>query len=363
MRKLCIVLLAVLGLSPVLNLAAQDAVAVPDVTGLTVPQAAAELNRAGLRLGNQNDEGWSPDSGLSANTISEQSVAVGTTAAPGTTVDVTVLRSPTVALLYEDEDLTVINLTDATLSLTGLSFAAVEGNSASFAASRWSRWAVALEQGECAQVWSVGRTGPKAVDGCQSIYWLTTNNPQEHFWTGSNGVARFSVELDGVERAVCDAAPAGSQDHPLRCEAFIPGAGVSDEVTPYIYFAYTPQAFAVIDRSPDKWMPTAQTTIFNYNPHISVPGASLVLGDPALFKSPDIVADITQLAPGQCLLLTSDNPDGAPPEPCDVIASRDLSSDVAFWLASFQIDSTVDDVRRQCPAAVADKTTICVMPR
>jgi hypothetical protein len=110
-------------------------------------------------------------------------------------------------------------------------------------------------------------------------------------------------------------------------------------------------------------MPAAQTTIFNFNPSLSIPGVSLVLGDPTLFGSPNIVADIAQLAPGQCLLLTSDNPNAVPPETCDVIARLDLRSDVAFWLAHFEIDSAADDIRRQCPAAVPDKTTICVMPR
>ncbi|HEX2908558.1 MAG TPA: hypothetical protein VHO69_16925, partial [Phototrophicaceae bacterium] len=85
--------------------------------------------------------------------------------------------------------------------------------------------------------------------------------------------------------------------------------------------------------------------------------------DPSLFGNPATAADLTQLAPHQCLLLTSDNSNAAPPEPCDVIAQLDLTSTVAFWLADFQIDSAADDEQRQCPAAVADKTTICVMPR
>lgn len=40
---------------------AQD-VSVPDLTGLNVPQAAALLNRAGLRLGAENVAAWRPAS-------------------------------------------------------------------------------------------------------------------------------------------------------------------------------------------------------------------------------------------------------------------------------------------------------------
>lgn len=344
----------------VMPLSAQETVIVPNVTGLSVPQAAAELNRVGLRLGSQSVVQWDTASGLPQNTISTQSVAADSSAAPGTTVDVTILRASNIALIYDDNDLTVINLSPDRLNIGGLTFSTVEGTSAAFAANRW---AGSLDAGECGQIWSVSRSGPKDVEGCESTFWMTTNRSQEHFWTAANGVARFSVLDNGIERAICYAAPVGSQDQPLRCEAFLAVDGAASEVTPYVYFVYTTQAFAVINRSPDKWMPTAQTTILNYNPGLSIPGLPVVLGDATLFGSPVIAADIARLAPGQCLFLTSDNPNAALPEPCDAIARLDLSSTVAFWLAAFQVDSASDDEQRQCPAAVPDKTTICVMPR
>jgi hypothetical protein len=363
MKTLSVILFVLIYLNSGWSVSAQDSVSVPDLTGLNVPQVAAELNRVGLRLGTQETMVWSADSRVSPNTVSGQSVAAGTTAAPGTTVDVTVLRSPTVALLYKDTDLTVINLSSATIRLTNLTFVSKEGSSASFAGSRWSPWTVTLGQGECAQVWAILRNEPEDVEGCvSSTYWLTTNNPQEHFWAGTNGIVQFSIVENGIERVVCPAIPAGSPDQPLRCEAYIAGEGESSDITPYIYFAYTTQAFTVIDRSSDKWMPTTQATIFNYNPNISVPGASVVLGDPTLYGSPAIAADIGQLAPGQCLLLTNNDPSAVPPESCNVIAQLNLGADIAFWLADFQIESVADDVRRQCPAAVPDKTTICVLP-
>jgi hypothetical protein len=118
-----------------------------------------------------------------------------------------------------------------------------------------------------------------------------------------------------------------------------------------------------LNKSPVKWMPTAQTTVINNNPKIAIPGAGVSIGDPSLFNNPATVADIRQLAPGQCLFLTSDNANAVPPEPCDPIARLDLTSDVAFWLAAFPVKSTNSEGEHQCPAAVAEKITICVVPR
>lgn len=363
MKTVSAILLMLLCLNLGQRVSAQDSVTVPDLTGLNVPQAAAELNRVGLRLGTQEAIAWNADSGLSENTISGQSIDPGTETSPGTTIDVTVLRSPNVALQYKDTSLTVINLGSTTISLTNLAFATKVGEPTSFAGSRWSPWAVTLEPGECAQVWTILRNGPEAVDGCvSSTYWLTTNNPQEHFWTQANGVEQFNIVENGIERAVCSATPTDTGDLPLRCEAYIPGVGESTDTTSYIYFVYTTQAFAVIDKSPDKWMPTAQTTIFNYNPSISVSGAPVPIGDPTLYGSPETVANIGQLAPNQCLLFTNDDPNAISPESCDVVAQLNIGTNLAFWLADFQVDTATDDVRRQCPAAVPGKITICVLP-
>jgi len=342
------------------SLSAPTTATVPNVIGLNVPQAAAALNRAGLRLGGQNAVDWDEASGLSPNTISVQSVADGLSTDPSTAVDVTVLREPNIALVYEDKELTVINLTTETIDVSGLVFMTAEGTTTSFVGSRWAE---PLDAGECSQIWSAGQKGPKDTEGCTSIRSLTVDNTQEYFWAAANGVKRFKMIDNGAERAVCDAVPSDAQNSPMRCEAYVAAGEAFSEITPYIYFAYTTQAFAVINRSPDKWMATGQTTLLNYNPQLPVPGSAVLLGDPEFFGNPTIVADITQLAPEQCLLLTSDNPKAESPETCDVIAHLNLVSSIAFWLADFQIDSTTDDELRQCPAAVPDKTTVCVMPR
>lgn len=342
------------------SVALAQEVSIPNLIGLSVPQAAAELNRIGLRLGVENSVGWTADSGLAANTISIQSILPQTNVVQGTAVDITVLRSPNIALIYDDNDLTMINLTDANLDIQGLSFATTAGTAATFAATRWTTM---LEGSDCSQVWSVGRSAPKEMEGCDLIYWLTTNKTIEHFWTSVNGATEFAVMDNGRERTRCEAAPPNSQDQPLRCEAYISGGANSSDITEYVYFAYTPEAFVLLNPTADRWMLTNQTMLYNYNPNIAIQGAELLLGDLQLFNNPNIIADITRLAPRQCLLLTSDNPAPALPETCDVIAQLDLTSGVAFWLADFQVAGIPNKTRYPCPAAVADKTTICVMPR
>jgi len=351
MKMGLIALLLVVSLMMVMPLSAQETVIVPDVVGMTAPQAASILNRAGLKLGAENAIGWQSDSGLAPNTIGMQSVEAGSSIEPDTAIDVTILRSPTIDLIYDDNDLTAVNLSAEPLSIKGLTFTVTEGTEASFASTEW---ADTLGVGECGQIWSVDRIGEKTVEGCEDFYFLTATDAQQQFWTAANGVVRFSMMENGVELASCEAATAGTINDPLHCSAYL----TESEVAQYLYFAYTTDALALINRSSDKWMLTGQTTILNSNSE-----EVFLLGDPNSYEALITVADITRLAPGQCLLLTSDSPDAVSPEPCDIVAHLELTSDAAFWLADFQIDKGTDGELRQCPAATPEKVTVCVMPR
>ncbi|HEX2623569.1 MAG TPA: PASTA domain-containing protein, partial [Phototrophicaceae bacterium] len=215
------------------SLAQTSEVVVPDLTGLNVPQAAAALNRVGLALGTESAGLWTSNSGIPENTIGSQSVTPGGSAAPGTSVDVILLRSPNITLIYDDNDLTMMNRDNRRVDFTSLVFNTLESaTSASFNASRWSG---RLRGGYCTQLWSVGRGNAKDVDGCKGIdNWLTTNNPAEHFWTASNGVKNFSVVQDGVERAICEAA----SSEPKTCDFYLETAGQSDSAE-FVYFAYS----------------------------------------------------------------------------------------------------------------------------
>jgi hypothetical protein len=331
------------------------------VIGLTVPRAAALLNRAGLALGAQGLVTWTPESSQAMGRIDQQSPAAGENVEPGAPIDITVFGSSNATLLYDENDLTVINLTDAPLDMSSVTFNALDGGAASYSASSW---AGTLQGRRCFQIWSVSRNEPKGVDGCVSIQnWRWTGNSGAHFWTTSGGRTRFSVMEGGVQQAVCNSAPPDSDAQPLHCDLLFTGGSQPEQAAAYVYFAYTTEAFVFLNNATDQWMPTAQTTIFNYNPQLSAPGLSFVAGDPALYGSPYTVANIGRLAPGQCLLFTNANPDAALPEPCDVVASLNVDATTTFWMASFEVDNASDDIRRSCPAAETDKTVVCILPR
>lgn len=335
---------------------------VPDLTGMNAPQAAAALNKVGLRLGKQTDENWTAGQPVPVGGISAQSVAAGTVVEAGSAVDVTVLRSTNLRLLYDDNDLTIINLTDGTVNLSEMRLVAVDGNGASFDASRLT---VDLRGGQCVQLWSVSRNGPKTLEECSFIQnWVSTNNAAEHFWTtATSGATQFSARRDGAVLATCNAAPPNSQESPTTCDFFLPASGQGGDVAEYVYLVYDTTRFLLINNAPDEWMRTNQTTIHNANPNNGTLGAAFAVGDPAIFGSPDIVAQINRLAPSQCLLYKSaDASTEALPQDCDIIAQLDLPADQLFWSFDFEMEGRGGE-RFTCPAAVEGKRVICAMPR
>lgn len=353
-QSLLLILLLVL----ILPAYAQE-ITVPDISGLNIPQAAAALNRAGLRLGSQSPQPLTATDAATPNTIASQSPAAGQVLSYGATVDVFVWTAANITLIYDDNDLTMLNRTGGNLNLGNISFNSLDG-SRRFTANAWRG---SMEIGDCSQIWSIARREPKDVEGCsESMYWRTTNDPNEHFWTETSGVDQFVVVQDGVERATCDAAPLNSQDNPLVCEFFVVSSADNAETTPYVYLAYTMDRFAVINNSDTAWMPLTPN-LYNFNPRAQA-GAALNLGDAGLYQNAEILGDYRRLAPQQCLMLTVDPLNNAePPQPCDVLAQRALSPDVAFWTSPFEIDSPNQSGRSQCPAANPERLTLCIMPR
>ncbi|MBA3871037.1 MAG: PASTA domain-containing protein [Anaerolineae bacterium] len=350
MKRSVIVLIIILLLGSQVH--AQDAVQVPDLTGMNVPQAASALNRVGFALGNETGEAWTATSGLEQNRIKSQSVSAGQTATSGSAVDVTVLRSPNVALVYDDNDLTLVNKTGGDLDLNSIIFNTLDGNPAQFAAARW---AGSVKNGDCTQIWSVGRNGSKGLGECSAIQnWLITKSGAEHFWTGEGNSTHFAVTQNGIQRGQCAVA------NPGRCEFYIPG-GASGDTTDYIYLAYGAHNAAVINQSTDRWMTLSGLVV--YNNFAPQKGLTVPLGDMSLYTTKNPVARAGQLAPGQCVLFTDGSPDGStPPQPCDVVARLDIGPTLIFWGAPFDLQGSSDQ-RHTCPAATAGNLTLCVMPR
>src|SRR5947209_1615089 len=110
-RILVLISVCLAMLLPVVVSAQDDKVNVPDLTGLSVPFAAALLNRNGLNLGTEKGIPWIEGSGAARDKISGQSIAAGQQATRGTAIDVTVPRVTNITLLYDYNSLTLINKT------------------------------------------------------------------------------------------------------------------------------------------------------------------------------------------------------------------------------------------------------------
>jgi len=353
-RKIILLIIVGLVLFPQL-VAAQDTVTVPDIVGMGEPQAAALLNRSGLNLGAEENVAWTQESGLPENTIGSQSIPAGQSVARGTAVDVTMLRSSNTLLLYDDNDLTMVNQSGGTMPLDGIVFRSMGGSQESFFTA--TRWRGALDSDDCAQIWSISRGEPKNLPECPSnIFWLSTRFEEAHFWTGAYGATQFKVEQNGIERAVCPVA------NPGRCEFFLAGGGSGADATNFVYFAYTPDQLIVRNPTEDRWMPLNGVQIVNNAPPVA--GSTFAFGSPDVFGSQPVVGRIDRLAPGQCLLYTgSATVSDTLPQPCDMVARLDLDPSVNFWAQAFGVDSASDDQQHTCPAATPGKLTICVMPR
>jgi hypothetical protein len=295
---------------------------------------------------------------LPQNTVGGQSIAAGTAVETGTLLDLTVLRSPNTLLIYDDNDLTLVNQTGGDVDLSSVTFQATDGNRATFAAGRWGG---TLREDRCAQIWSLNRNGPKGLDECGFIeHWLTTTNGGEHFWTGAGGTTGFSILQNGVDRATCAVA------NPGRCEFYLPAdSAAAGDTTAHVYFAYTPDRLVILNNTPDKWMPLRGLTISNnYAP---TRGATAEIAGPGILGRRNLInplANPERLAPGQCIYYTNSIPEiDEPPQSCDVVARLDIGTDLIFWGADFPVGSVTDEQPHTCPVATPGRLTLCIMPR
>jgi hypothetical protein len=327
--------------------AGQDAVlTVPDLNSLTVPEAAAALSRAGLRLGPETIIAIDPASGESENIIVEQLPLAGEEVQLGTAVGVTVTRAINASVIYDDNDLTLLNLTAGLLDLNTIMFSGTGDTITEFDPSAW---AAQLDEGRCGQIWSVARLASKEVAGCSAILWMTAANRSQHFWTHTSGATQFSVIQDGVVRATCPVAQAGSQDAPQRCDIVF-DVNYPDEQIDYVYIAYTIDRLIIHNQTVDRWMSLNETRLRDSS------GRDLDLSSMDVLNES---AGQTRLAPGECILFAA-QANAQPPEPCRVISQ--ILTDTIYWLESFSVIGR-DEIPRVCEAAEEGALVICVMLR
>jgi hypothetical protein len=319
---------------------------VPDLTRLSIPEAASTLRHAGLRLGQETIIAIDPASGDTENIIVEQSPRAGEAVEAGAAVSISVTRAINAYVLYDDNDLTLVNVTAGLLDLNTIRFSGTGETTTEF---NPSAWAAQLDGGRCGQIWSVARLASKEVTGCSAILWMTAGNRNQHFWTHTSGAAQFSIIQDGVVRATCPAAQAGSQDSPLRCEIVF-DVDYPDENIDYIYIAYTTDRLIIHNQTVDRWMSLDETHLRDSS------GRDIEL------SSLNILNEATgqpRLAPGECILFAA-QANAQPPEPCQVIGQ--VETDAIYWLEPFSVIGR-DDVPRVCEAAEEGALVICVMLR
>jgi hypothetical protein len=345
--------------SMIFGVSAQDSsVTVPDVTGMNAPQAAAALNAAGLLIGIQTNGAVTETQVV--NTVVAQTPTAGAQVEAGSAVDLQIARPNNVRLLYDDNDLTLINLSRQALPLGDIVLREVDGQKR----FRGERWGNQVRAGDCVQLWSVGRGEPKSVPDCGRVNsWLTTNDTAQHVWTAASGAQSFNVMQDGQQRAQCQAAPRGSQDSPVICEFYVESAA-SDPTLAYIYLAYTEDALVIRNPSEDSWLrltvdlvPTEGEPItLNRTTQYDAVNPLVVTTNPNNGNQ-----SVRQLAPNQCLFFRGpDVPLEAMPEPCMMMANR--TEQTPFWRSDFIVrDRENED--RTCKAATPGRLTICIMPR
>lgn len=326
-------------------------VTVPDLTGLSVPSAAALVNHVGLNLGAEKVVPWTEASGLPKNKISGQSLAAGQSVAKATAIDVTVPRVTNILLLYSYDMLTLVNKTGLNLDLTDLTLN-------SFAASTWKL--DKLADGQCAQIWAISRQGPATVPECANIQvWYSTTNQTLHFWRSAPGSTQFTFTKGGVQVGICDSVAPDAQ--PMRCDIYL-AESAQDDLTDYLYFAYTTDQLIIRNNSQDEWMPLSDVNLINNLP--AVKGQTFALGEGKNYPTRAAVGRVDKLAPNQCLWFTNGNSAiTAPPQPCDVMARLDIGASLIFWASDFGVDGVLDDKPHICPKATPGKLTICAMPR
>jgi hypothetical protein len=325
-----------------------EMVTVPDVTGLSLPQAIALLNREGLGTGELIFTGRIAEDEVPVDTVSAQSIAPGEVVPFGTLVDVTVLRAPNALLIYDDNDITLVNRTEGSVDLRAIEFNSLDGSTGtSFVGSRWES---SVGDGNCVQLWSIGARAAKSLPECGATRWLTTNNPEEHFWTGANGATQFQIVQGGVQRAVCPVS------HDGRCEFYLQTGLPRSEIAEYVYMAYTTDKFSIINQSEDELMPLGALVVTgSRGERLSVASRDE--------HTPLIPTNTQRPAPGQCLLMTNRAADNTPPQRCDVIAERAFDADYVFWQQAFTVTSVTDGEDRTCPGAVEGRLTLCILPR
>jgi hypothetical protein len=345
MRKLLLVLLCFLVIPALGQESSQtDVPTMPNLSGLTVAQAHALLYEHGLAL---DPVIISTNSGTGTlNTIIDQSLAAGETISEGDVISVSVLREYNLELIWHAADnggdsFTIVNLTEGVLNLEQLGFETADGSRK----ADIRLWPNILRERQCIQLWPFEEINGIRLDECRFLQGggiLTVENEAEQFWRGTGS---FYVFQEGLRRAECQLS-AG------RCQVWISPSAISEDFSPYVFFIYNQHELIIHNRSETEWLPLNQLALND----------GQALDDTHEWDIANFSDELPFLAPNQCARISDGSANRL--ANCVEIASRSVSGDAVFWRDGFTVHSLhLGDVSKECPAAVGDEASICLLMR
>jgi hypothetical protein len=345
MRKLLLVLLCFLVIPALGQESTQTEVpTMPNLSGLTVAQAHALLYDDGLAL---DPVIISTNSGTGTlNTIIDQSLAAGEAITEGALISVTVLREYNLELIWRAADgggdsFTIVNLTEGILNLEQLGFETADGTRK----ADIRLWPNILRERQCIQLWPFEVDNGITLRECRFLQGggiLSIENEAEQFWRGTGS---FYVFQEGLRRAECQIS-AG------RCQVWISPSAISEEFSPYVFFIYNQHELIIHNRSETEWLPLNQLALND----------GQALNDTHEWDIANFSDELPFLAPNQCARISDGSPNRL--ANCVEIASRTVSGDSVFWRDGFTVHSLrLEDVSKECPAAVGDEASICLLMR
>jgi hypothetical protein len=324
-------------------------VAAPDLTGLTVPQAARQISEIKLLIGTETAQEWTAtevnpatNALFQVNQIVGQTPAAGEKLALGSSVQVTVLRAFNAVLTYNADGLILHNTIIVPLNVNGVIFRTGEGKDLrQFQAREWVR---PVDINGCHYIGTARLTEPptNCATLTRQVVVRPATQPAKQFWTGGT----FTVEHNGITIATCTASP---------CILNIPQGDNPDQAN-YLSFQYRTNYLTVRNPS-ERWMTLTGITIRGRN------GKNFTLGTEQDKAPGDVVWTGSRLAPEQCIVYSELDIGSLPPYDCAVVAYVKLPAGAAFWQRGFSI--TAPSTRRTsgCGAPLPGLLSICRVPR
>ncbi len=321
--------------------AQQDTVRVPDLIGLSAPQAARGTADARLLFAGETSAAWSTGAAVQPNLVASQQPAPGEMVQAGSPVKVTVLRVFNVALSYDADNLFLINVSAQPLDLTGVSFES--GDGASLRQFRTPNLGIRLASKNCIRL-SAGRpkTNSKPAD-CTSVGWSNAIVLQKQlFWTGEN----FRILRNGDGIATCSIS-AG------RCDLMLPQSD-DPERSPYLSFAYR-TTYLTIRNSSERWMGLAGVEAIGWS------GKRFRFDDFQHMAPGDVPWADKRLGPGQCIVYSQLDPGALPPYDCQVVGYVKIPAGMPFWSTGFTVISPTGRRSPTCAAPSRSLLSLCLV--